>query len=82
MKINAIRAYPIWVGMRDQLVVKVETDQGIFGWGGSGLSGRKRAVIGAIEHFAEFRRRPRRNADRHALAGDVPPAGARPTMST
>src|SRR6476620_10304229 len=54
MKITAIKPYPVWVGHRNQLIVKVETDEGIFGWGESGLSGREKAVVGAIEHFAQF----------------------------
>jgi galactonate dehydratase len=54
MKITAIRPYPVWVGIRNQLVVKVETDDGLYGWGESGLSGREKAVIGAIEHYAQF----------------------------
>ena len=54
MKITAIRAYPVWVGIRTQLLVKVETDEGIFGWGESGLTGREKAVVGALEHFAEI----------------------------
>lgn len=54
MKITAIRAYPVWVGIRTQLLVKVETDEGIFGWGESGLTGREKAVVGALEHFAEL----------------------------
>jgi galactonate dehydratase len=54
MKIIAIKPYPVWVGIRNQLVVKVETDEGIFGWGESGLSGREKAVVGAIEHYSEF----------------------------
>ena len=54
MKITAIRSFPVWVGIRNQLLVKVETDEGIFGWGESGLSGREKAVVGAIEHYAEF----------------------------
>ncbi|MFE0018266.1 mandelate racemase/muconate lactonizing enzyme family protein [Mesorhizobium sp. NPDC059054] len=54
MKITAIRPYPVWVEPRNQLIVKVETDQGLFGWGESGLSGREKAVIGAIEHYREF----------------------------
>ncbi|MCA0051606.1 mandelate racemase/muconate lactonizing enzyme family protein [Mesorhizobium sp. B283B1A] len=44
----------MWVGTRNQMLVKVETDQGIFGWGESGLSGREKAVAGAIEHYREF----------------------------
>jgi len=54
MKITAIRPYPTWVGIRNQLIVKVETDEGIYGWGESGLSGRELAVVGAIEHYREF----------------------------
>ncbi len=54
MKITAIKPYPVWVGHRNQLIVKVETDQGVFGWGESGLSGREKAVVGALEHFAQF----------------------------
>lgn len=54
MKITAIKAYPAWVGTRNQLLVKVETDSGIFGWGESGLSGREKAVVGALEHYAQF----------------------------
>lgn len=54
MKITAIRTFPVWVGTRNQLLVKIETDEGIFGWGESGLSGREKAVVGALEHFAEI----------------------------
>jgi galactonate dehydratase len=54
MKITDIKPYPVWVGNRNQLVVKVETDEGIFGLGESGLSGRELAVIGALKHFREF----------------------------
>ena len=53
MKITAIHAYPVCVGIRNQLLVKIETDEGVFGWGESGLSGREKAVVGALEHFAE-----------------------------
>ncbi|MET3896599.1 galactonate dehydratase [Devosia sp. UYZn731] len=54
MKITAIKPYPVWVGHRNQLIVKIETDEGVFGWGESGLSGREKAVVGAIEHYREF----------------------------
>jgi galactonate dehydratase len=54
MKITAIKPYPVWVGIRNQLLVKVETDEGIHGWGESGLSGREKAVVGALEHYREF----------------------------
>lgn len=51
MRIADVRAYPVWVGDRNQLLVKVETDEGIYGWGESGLSSRELAVAAAIEHF-------------------------------
>lgn len=54
MHITDIKPYPVWVGNRNQLVVKVETDEGIYGLGESGLSGRELAVIGALKHFREF----------------------------
>ena len=54
LKITAIKSYPVWVGIRNQFLLKIETDQGIFGWGESGLSGREKAVAGAIEHYREF----------------------------
>ena len=54
MRITDIKPYRVWVGNRNQLVVKVETDEGIYGLGESGLSGRELAVVGALQHFREF----------------------------
>jgi galactonate dehydratase len=54
MRITAIHPFPVWVGTRNQMLVKVETDEGLFGWGESGLSGRERAVLGAVEHYREW----------------------------
>ncbi|GAC1384157.1 MAG: galactonate dehydratase [Herpetosiphon sp.] len=54
MRITDIKSYPVWIGNRNQLIVKVETDQGIYGWGEAGLSGRELAVVGAIKHFREW----------------------------
>ena len=54
MKITDIKPIPVWVGSRNQLVVKIETNEGIYGLGESGLSGRELAVIGALRHFREF----------------------------
>jgi galactonate dehydratase len=36
------------------MLVKVETDEGIYGWGESGLSSRELAVAGAVTHFREW----------------------------
>jgi galactonate dehydratase len=54
VNITRIAAYPAWIGIRNQLLVKVETNEGIAGWGESGLTGREKAVAGAIEHYAQF----------------------------
>ena len=54
MKITDIKPIPVWVGRRNQMLVKIETDEGIYGWGESGLSSRELAVQGAINHYREF----------------------------
>ena len=54
MKITDVKTYPFWLGERNICLVKVETDQGVYGWGESGLSSRELAVVGAIQHFREF----------------------------
>ena len=54
MKITGIKTFPVWIGHRNQCVVKVETDEGIYGLGEAGLSSRELAVAGAIEHYGEF----------------------------
>ncbi len=52
--ITDIKPYPVWVGHRNQMLVKVETNEGIYGWGESGLSSRELAVKGAVEHYREW----------------------------
>ncbi|MEC8933203.1 MAG: mandelate racemase/muconate lactonizing enzyme family protein [Candidatus Latescibacterota bacterium] len=54
VRISDIKPFPTWVGNRNQLIVKVETDDGFHGWGESGLSGRELAVAGAVSHYREF----------------------------
>jgi galactonate dehydratase len=54
MKITAIKTFPIWVGFRNQFILKIETDEGYYGLGESGVSGRELAVEGAVRHFREF----------------------------
>ena len=51
MKIKNIISYPVWIGTRNQLLVKVETDNGLEGWGESGLSSRELGVSGIVEHY-------------------------------
>ena len=54
MKITDIKPFPVWVGGRNQMLVKIETDEGIYGWGESGLSSRELAVEGVIKHYREW----------------------------
>ncbi len=51
MKITNIEAYPVWGGFRNFLFVVVDTDEGIWGVGEAGITGRELAVMGALEHF-------------------------------
>jgi galactonate dehydratase len=54
MKITDVKPYPVWVGHRNQMLVKVETDEGLYGWGEAGVSGRELAVAGAVNHYRDF----------------------------
>ncbi len=51
MKITDITPYPIFDGKKNYLFVVVDTDEGIYGVGESGISGREKAIMGALEHF-------------------------------
>lgn len=53
-RIAAIEPLLARVGIRNQLLVKVTTEDGLIGWGESGLSSRERAVAAAISHFSDF----------------------------
>jgi galactonate dehydratase len=54
VKITDVKPYAVWVGSRNQCLVKVETDEGLYGWGEAGVSGRELAVAGAVNHYREF----------------------------
>ncbi len=54
MKITAIKGFPVWVGFRNQFIVKVETDAGISGLGEGGISGRELAMQGLLDHVRQF----------------------------
>lgn len=53
-RISGIETRILRVGTRNQLLVRVTTEDGLYGWGESGLSGRERAVAATIDHFASF----------------------------
>jgi galactonate dehydratase len=54
MRITDIKMFPLWIARRNLLVIKVETDAGIYGLGEAGLSSREQAVMGALRHYREF----------------------------
>jgi galactonate dehydratase len=51
VKITGIEVLPVWGGHRNYLFVIVDTDEGISGYGESGLTGRELAVAGVIDHL-------------------------------
>ena len=53
MKITAIKTFPLKAA-RDIFLVKVETDEGIYGLGEGGCSSRELAEAAAVEHFSQF----------------------------
>lgn len=53
MRITDVKAFPLRAG-RDILVVKVETDEGIYGVGEGGCSSREKAEAAVVEHYRQF----------------------------
>ncbi len=51
MKITNVEAFPVWNGSRNFLFVVVDTDEGLYGVGETGIGGRELALMGALEHF-------------------------------
>jgi len=54
MKITAIKPYPAWSVWRNVFLVKIETDEGIYGWGEGGTSWRELGVKGVVEHLNQW----------------------------
>ena len=52
VRIRAIEPVIARVGGRNQLLVKITTEDGLNGWGESGLSSREDAVAAVIRSFA------------------------------
>ena len=53
-RIAEIRPVLVRVGKRNQLLVKITTEDGLYGWGESGLSSRENSVASTVDHFADF----------------------------
>ena len=54
MKIADIQFHAFNPGFRNVQTVRIESDNGFYGWGEAGLSTRDLAVGGAVSHFREF----------------------------
>ena len=51
MMIIEVKYYLCEVGHRDIFIVKIDTDEGVYGVGEGGMSGRELAQLGAIQHY-------------------------------
>ena len=55
MKITAIKPYPAWSVWRNVFLVKIETDEGIYGWGESYTQlARDRTIEIHIQQLARY----------------------------
>jgi galactonate dehydratase len=52
MKITGLKTVVVNAEMRNWVFVKVETDEGLYGWGEASLEWKTRSVVGAVEDFA------------------------------
>ena len=53
MRIEAIKCYARCIGARPQLLVKVVSESGQYGWGESGLTGQESSVESVIGSLAK-----------------------------
>jgi galactonate dehydratase len=54
VKITAIKGFPVKVGHRNEFVVKIETDNGLYGLGEGGISGHELAMLGMLDHVSGY----------------------------
>jgi galactonate dehydratase len=54
MQITGVKHFRPTVGMRPKIIVKIETDAGIYGLGEAGTAGREIAVGGMFDHYRQF----------------------------
>jgi galactonate dehydratase len=52
VKITAVKTLVVNARMRNWVFVKVETDEGLYGWGEASLEWKTRGVVGCVEDFA------------------------------
>jgi len=53
VKITALETYPVWNGSRNWLFVVIDTDEGVWGVGEAGISGREPAVVAAARQLGQ-----------------------------
>ena len=71
MRITDIKNYPVWVGHRNQMLVKVETDEGIYGWGRVWFFRSRTLCERDGRPLPRMAHRSRPDAARPDMAGDV-----------
>lgn len=54
MRIEAVRTLVVNARMRNWVFVKVETDEGLHGWGEATLEWKTRSVVGAVEDMSRY----------------------------
>ena len=54
MKITDVKTFPYDGGFRDLVFVKVETDEGVYGWGEAGGMGRERACEATVQEIKHY----------------------------
>ena len=52
MKITGVRVHKYWVHWRNWMFVRLETDEGLYGWGEASLHGSVEAVEAAVQELA------------------------------
>ena len=69
MRITEVKHFAPTVGIRPKIIVKIETDTGLYGVGEAGTAGRELAVAGMFDHYREFLigQDPRRIEDIHQI---------------
>ena len=53
MKITAINTLASWAGLRNWILVKIETDTDLCGWGEATLEGKEDVVMAQIERMGQ-----------------------------
>ncbi|HEV8635102.1 MAG TPA: galactonate dehydratase [Chloroflexota bacterium] len=54
MKISDVKTFVVGMTGHNAVLVKVETDEGLYGIGEASLAGREQGVIGVLRHFREL----------------------------